>query len=71
MCILMNYDYAVSIVDSQGWEGFFEYLQNLYPDFHLYQVSKAWYEDDQYICKAKGGKGDVIIDWEHKYMNVV
>jgi hypothetical protein len=66
MDILMNYDYAVMIVDSKGWEAFFQLLKNMYPSYHLYQVSKDWYEDDQYICKAKGARGDVVIGWEHK-----
>lgn len=71
MDILMNYDYAASIVDSQGWDAFMELLQKMFKEFNLYTVSISWYEDDQYICKAKGAYGDVVIYWEHKYSEVV
>jgi hypothetical protein len=70
MNILMNYDYATMIVDSKGWDAFLEYLQNRFKAFNLYCVSTAWYGDDQYICKAKGTRGDVVISWEHKQKNI-
>lgn len=66
MNILMNYDYAQSIVISKGWDAFLELLQNMYKEFNLYTCSKYWFEDDEYICKAKGTYGDLIINWEHK-----
>jgi len=71
MDILMNYDYAVNIVNSQGWDAFFKMLQEMFKDFKLYTVSMSWYESDEYICKAKGTKGDVVVYWEHKYSEVV
>jgi hypothetical protein len=66
----MNYDYAVSIVDSKGWEAFLKLLQYRFKGFNLYCVSTTWYEDDQYICKARGTRGDVVVYWEHKQKNI-
>jgi hypothetical protein len=65
----MNYDYAQSIVLSEGWDVFLEILQKQYSSYDLYSVSKYWFEDDNYICKAKGIHGDVIIEWEHKQVS--
>jgi hypothetical protein len=67
----MNYDYAVSIVDSQGWDEFLQILQKRFKVFNLYCVSQDWYWDDQYICKARGTRGDVVVYWEHKCSKVV
>lgn len=70
MDILMNYDYAVNIVDSKGWDAFLKMLQERFKAFDLYCVSVDWYTDDQYICKARGTRGDVVVYWEHKCKNI-
>jgi hypothetical protein len=67
----MNYDYAVSIVDSEGWEAFVEIVKKMdTQDREIYKVSTAWYDNDKYTCKGYGVYGDILIDWEHKYKNV-
>jgi hypothetical protein len=66
MELTMNYDYAQSIVLSQGWEEFFNMICEQYKELKLYQCSKAWFDNDEYICKFKGTKGDLIISWEHR-----
>lgn len=66
MNIVMNYDYAHSIVLSEGWEEFFNMMCERFKEFGLYQCSKAWFDNDEYICKFKGIKGDVIVEWEHR-----
>jgi hypothetical protein len=68
----MNYDYAVSIVDSLGWDEFLEEVKNIdTEDREIYEVSTTWYFDDHYICKASGVYGDILIQWEHKCKSVV
>lgn len=61
---VMNYNKAVEYVINSGWDSFLELLQNEYPNYDLYSVSTSWLMDNQYICKAKGVFGDVIIGWE-------
>lgn len=69
MEIIMNYRYAKSIVEEDGWDEFFDFISNSYKEFVLYQCSWAWFESDEYICKFKGEKGDLIIRWEHKMVS--
>lgn len=63
---IMNYNEATDIVKKEGWDEFLETLQKEHPKHDLYACSMSWYESDEYICKAKGTYGDLIIDWEHK-----
>lgn len=63
---LMKHDEAVKNVDEKGWDGFLEDLQDEFKEHDLYAVSQSWYESDEYICKARGERGDVIIGWEEK-----
>lgn len=60
----MNYNKAVNCIKEKGWDTFLESLQHEYPDRELYCISKSWYHDEQYICKAKGVYGDIAIDWK-------
>ena len=41
-----------------------EYLQIAYPQFGLYSISWSCCESTDYICKAKGIKGDICIMWD-------
>lgn len=63
MDVYMDYDETRAIVDSKGWDGFMEYLEEKYSDLDLYNVSMSWYESNEYICKAKGAEGDLVISW--------
>jgi hypothetical protein len=69
MNIIMNYDYAKSIVMSKGWDEFFNMIKEQYKEFGLYTCSLAWFDSDEYICKFKGTKGDIIIEWEHRMVS--
>lgn len=44
-------------------EKVFEVLCKLYPNHELFNISLGWRESKEYILKAKGGQGDVIIGW--------
>ena len=61
---IMNYYEATKYVEDNGWDSFLELLQQEYPNYRLYSVSTSWHKDNQYICKAKGTLGDVIIGWD-------
>lgn len=38
-------------------------LQTMYPKRKLYTISLGWRESKDYILKAKGNGGDVIVGW--------
>lgn len=40
-----------------------ETLSTMFPDQKLYSHSIDWRKDEQYILKAKGGRGDVLVGW--------
>lgn len=61
---IMNYNKAAEYVKENGWDKFLELLKQENPRYNLYCVSTSWYEDNQYICKAWGKYGDLIIGWE-------
>ena len=42
----------------------FDTLDSIYPERELYSMSLDWRKDKQYILKARGVKGDVIVGWE-------
>jgi len=63
MDILMNYETAKELVNSIGWDGFMQKMNDKYGR-NFYSISKDWYENKQYICKLKGARGDLIINWE-------
>ena len=65
----MKYDGVFShsdtkeIVDIYGWDTLLDKLNGDFPGRSLYSVSTDWHNDSQYLCKARGSKGDVIIGW--------
>ncbi|MGE6755983.1 hypothetical protein ACQKFO_21515 [Rossellomorea sp. NPDC071047] len=63
MEILMDYNSAKKLVEVYGWSYFLKMFNKKYPGYRLYSVSKAWFEERKYICKLKGGGGDIIIRW--------
>lgn len=60
----MEYEQAKKMVDDDGWDGFFEHFNEEYEERDLFGCSQDWYKDETYICKFKGGKGDVVIGWK-------
>jgi len=40
-----------------------ETLSNMFPDHNLYCHSQDWRKSEEYILKAKGGRGDVLVGW--------
>lgn len=64
MILTLNYGYAIGIVDLEGIEQFLGYIQDIFPTLELFKISTDWMEDSRFICKVKGTKGDVIIEWE-------
>lgn len=63
MDIEMNYDEALDIIKREGEDGFFNHIDKMYPEFRLFKMSTDWIESQDYICKFKGGRGDIIINW--------
>lgn len=39
-------------------------LQIMYPKRKLYSISLGWRESKNYILKAKGVNGDVVVGWQ-------
>ena len=63
MDLTMNYQHVRDFVDSHNWDQLLEAL-NLKTNLDLYSVSTDWYKlGRQFILKAKGAKGDLIISW--------
>lgn len=64
--LIMDRNKAKDIVNTQGWEGFFNYMNQQYEQYNFYSCSQEWYEEDEdpFICKFRGGNGDVIIGWK-------
>ncbi|WP_209121485.1 hypothetical protein [Alkalihalobacillus sp. BA299] len=50
-------------VNENGWDQFLSKLNEEFPNRNLYSVSTPWIDDNSYICKARGTKGDLIIGW--------
>ncbi|WP_077621275.1 hypothetical protein [Sediminibacillus massiliensis] len=61
---VMSYNAAKEFVKEEGMEGFLDLLRSEYPNRDLYGCSTYWERDSQYICKARGKYGDVVIGWE-------
>lgn len=59
MDIYMNYDDARKLEP----KGLLESLQKKYPDRDLYSISVYWMEAPEYIAKARGVYGDVVVSW--------
>lgn len=57
--IKMKYEDAIKL----GFEDMLNFLNTAYPERKLYSISKDWFYDNQYIAKAKGISGDVVISW--------
>lgn len=41
-----------------------DWLQSLFPTFDLFSLSLDWRTNPEYILKAKGVRGDVLVLWE-------
>ena len=46
-----------------GPEGLLRALQILFPYLGLYSVSTGWTQSPEYIAKARGVGGDVLVFW--------
>jgi len=55
---------AHSTAKSLDNKAMFDTLDSIYPERQLYSMSLDWRKDKQYILKARGVKGDVIVGWE-------
>ena len=60
MDIIMPYPVAVVL----GAKGLLELLQLAYPEFELFGISVDWQKSREYIAKARGTGGDIVIYWE-------
>lgn len=57
--IKMNYEDAIEL----GFDGMLNLLKEAYPKYQLYCISTDWFYNRQFIAKAKGINGDVIVGW--------
>ena len=62
MNIKIKYSIALKLYSSLGADGFIKHFDTLY-NFDLYSLSNAWLNSNDYICKLKGTKGDIILVW--------
>lgn len=62
--VFLSYEFAKSIVEEQGFAGWLTYLKDSYPEKGLYVISTAWFLNENFICKAKGSYGDLLIGWK-------
>lgn len=61
--VVMRHSEAKEYVKEHGYDAF---VQEVDKDFgyKLSGASMYWEHDRNYICKMRGGRGDVIIGWE-------
>lgn len=64
MNMVYSWNDAKRLVDRWGWDGWMGFLSGKFPSYQLYGCSKDWYDSKQYICKARGTCGDIIVGWE-------
>ena len=62
MNVTMDYETARNLVDELGWTGFINAM-NVGNENQYYKCSTAWLDDKSYMCKLKGARGDLIIQW--------
>lgn len=63
MEVEVSYEILKNIVNEFGWDDLLLFLQDMCPTFDLYNVSTSWFKNKNYILKAKGVHGDLIISW--------
>lgn len=63
MEVSLRYDLMHGMVQLLGWEKTFDYLDQTYAQLQLYQISREWFTNPNYILKGRGAKGDLIVNW--------
>lgn len=58
--LIWNYEDTLKLSNDEV----FERLSQTFPNYNLYDMSLGWRESSEYILKAKGACGDVIVGWE-------
>ncbi|MDT0163812.1 hypothetical protein [Bacillus sp. AG4(2022)] len=66
---IMEYEKAKQQVKEDGWDSFLESFQEKHPSYDLYSVSTPWFDDSSYICKFRGGGGDIVVGWKGVHDN--
>lgn len=57
--LILDYEELLLMTD----DNILKALQTLYPKRKLYSISLGWRQSKDYILKAKGTGGDVVIGW--------
>lgn len=57
--LILDYSQVVSLHNAKV----LALLQSIYPDKRLNSISTGWRESNQYILKARGLCGDVVVGW--------
>jgi hypothetical protein len=70
--LLLSHDECKSMIQTIGWDGFFELFSALYPDRKFFSCSRGWYDESKFVCKFKGTFGDLVIGWQsgHKEVDI-
>ena len=63
MKIKIKYSTALKLHNALGSDGFIKHFNDLF-NLDLYSMSNAWIESNEYICKMRGVKGDIILVWQ-------
>ena len=54
----------LKVLTRKGWDGLLAELESATGyALELFSVSTDWAEDESYILKAKGVRGDLIVSW--------
>lgn len=61
-----SYDLAKILVEEKGILRWLLFLKSKHPEANLYSVSTDWLKDSNFLCKAKGTKGDILIHWNRE-----
>jgi hypothetical protein len=61
-----SYELAKVLVEEKGIVRWLLFLKSKYPEADLYSVSTEWLKDSNFICKAKGTKGHLLIHWKKR-----
>ncbi|MCM3387287.1 hypothetical protein M3649_03960 [Ureibacillus chungkukjangi] len=63
MNVTMEYSEAIDLYNILGIDGLMNFFEERY-NFKFFYISTAWIDSNNYICKLKGERGDLIIIWE-------
>lgn len=61
-----DYNELKETANNEGHDLIMSVLNDTFPERNLYSFSTGWELSDEYILKARGTNGDVIVGWSHR-----